>query len=129
MNMLNRRKFLKVATGVTAGFLLKPLMAKNKKKPNIIFLLSDDQAYHLLGHEGHPNVKSPNFDKLAADGTVFGNNYDTTSICMASRANVMTGLYEYRTGCNFTRGAVDIPTEKILSSIIKRSWLPNMFCW
>lgn len=73
-------------------------------RPNIIFLMSDDQCSYSMGCYGTPGAKTPNLDQLARDGMVFDNHYDTTAICMASRANVMTGLYEYRTGCNFEHG-------------------------
>ncbi len=77
------------------------------QKPNILFLLTDDQAYHLLGYMGNKQVKTPNFDRLAAEGVVFNAHYDTTSICMASRATIATGQYEYRSGCNFNRGSLE----------------------
>ena len=79
-------------------------LATDPGQPNIIFLLTDDQATISLGCYGNPDVQTPNLDRLAAAGMVFDNHYDTTAICMASRASIMTGLYEYRTGCNFSRG-------------------------
>jgi arylsulfatase A-like enzyme len=74
------------------------------KRPNIIFLMADDQCVYSMGCYGVPGAKTPNLDQLAREGMIFDNHYDTTAICMASRANVMTGLYEYRTGCNFEHG-------------------------
>jgi arylsulfatase A-like enzyme len=74
------------------------------QRPNIIFLMADDQATYSMGCYGAPEALTPNLDQLAKEGIVFDNHYDTTAICMASRANVMTGLYEYRTGCNFEHG-------------------------
>ena len=76
------------------------------ERPNIVFLLTDDQAVDTLGCYGNEDVKTPNIDGLAADGIVFDNHYDTTAICMASRANIMTGMFEYKTGCNFEHGAL-----------------------
>lgn len=73
-------------------------------RPNIVFLLADDQATNTLGCYGNPDVQTPNIDGLAADGMVFDRHYDTTAICMASRANIFTGLFEYRTGTNFEHG-------------------------
>jgi len=67
--------------------LLTPLVIA-ETKPNIIFL----------------EVQTPNMDKLGADGIIFDKHYNTTSICTASRANVMTGMYEYKTGTNFEHG-------------------------
>ena len=75
-------------------------------RPNIVFLMADDQATYSMGCYGTPGAKTPNLDDLAAAGIVFDNHYDTTAICMASRANVMTGMYEYKTGCNFEHGAL-----------------------
>ncbi len=73
-------------------------------RPNIIFLFTDDQAYDTLGCYGNPNVKTPNIDRLGNEGVIFDRHYDTTAICMASRASVMSGLYEYKSGTNFMHG-------------------------
>ncbi|MHC5054501.1 MAG: sulfatase family protein [Planctomycetota bacterium] len=73
-------------------------------RPNIVFLMADDQCSYSVGCYGNRDVKTPNMDRLGRDGLIFDRHYDTTSICMASRATVMTGLYEYRTGCNFSHG-------------------------
>lgn len=73
-------------------------------RPNIIFLFTDDQAYDTLGCYGNPNVKTPNIDQLGEEGVIFVRHYDTTAICMGSRANVMSGLYEYKSGTNFMHG-------------------------
>jgi len=75
-----------------------------QEQPNIIFFFSDDQAYDTQRDYGNPDVLTPNLDKLANQGIVFLRHYNTSAICMASRANVMTGLYEYKTGCNFDHG-------------------------
>lgn len=73
-------------------------------RPNIIFLLADDQDLSSVACYGNPDVKTPNMDQLAADGVQFDRHYNTTSICMASRANIFTGMYEYKTGTNFNHG-------------------------
>lgn len=72
--------------------------------PNIVFLLADDQSTYSLGCYGNTDVKTPNMDQLASDGVAFDKHYNTTAICMASRASIFTGMYEYKTGCNFTHG-------------------------
>ncbi len=82
------------------------LSADSADRPNIIFLMSDDQSTYSMGCYGTPGAKTPNLDKLADDGIVFDNHYDTTAICMASRVNVMTGMFEYKSGCNFDHGAL-----------------------
>jgi len=87
------------------GFLgvLSPASAQ-PQRPNIIFLLADDLRFDALGCMGNPDVQTPNLDRLAQAGAVFDNTYCTTAICMASRAQIMTGLYEFTTGTNFDHG-------------------------
>lgn len=63
-------------------------------KPNIIFILTDDQRWDALGYAGNPIIHTPNMDKLAAEGIYFNNAFVTTAICSASRASILTGLYE-----------------------------------
>lgn len=100
-----------IMTRLTAAFFAfcSPFIASAVERPNIVFLLADDQAFDTLGCYGNEDVTTPNIDGLAAAGVVFDNHYNTTAICMASRANIFTGLYEYRTGCNFEHG--DLPAE------------------
>ncbi|WP_405563331.1 sulfatase [Polaribacter sp. Asnod6-C07] len=79
---------------------------QKEKKPNIIFFFTDDQSYDTQKDFGNPDVKTPNLDILASKGVAFKRHYNTTAICMASRANVMTGQFEYKTGCNFDHGSL-----------------------
>lgn len=65
-----------------------------KNKPNIVYFLSDDHRADFLGCAGHPILKTPVLDSLAARGTRFKNAFVTTSICAASRASILTGLHE-----------------------------------
>jgi len=86
------------------GVLASGVLCAGEKRPNIIFLFADDQSTYSVGAYGNKEVVTPNMDKLAADGLIFDRHYNTTAICMASRANVFTGMYEYKTGCNFEHG-------------------------
>ena len=79
-------------------------IASADERPNIVFLLSDDQATYSMGCYGTPGAKTPHLDQLATEGMIFDKHYDTTAICMASRANIMTGMVEYKAGCNFDHG-------------------------
>jgi arylsulfatase A-like enzyme len=87
-----------------ASFTTLCTSAAESERPNIIFLLTDDQTIGAVGCYGNKDIITPNIDKLAREGVRFANHYNTTSICMASRASLMTGLYEYRHGCNFGHG-------------------------
>jgi len=66
------------------------------KRPNIIFLLTDNQRCDLMRCAGNPILYTPNMDNLANQGVRFTNAFATTPICAASRASLLTGLYERR---------------------------------
>ena len=72
------------------------LPASSLSQPNILFLFADDQRNHTLGCAGHPVVRTPHLDRLAAQGVRFENAFVTTSTCWASRACLFTGCYERR---------------------------------
>lgn len=86
----SRRRFLLGAAGAPA--VLRAAAGK-AARPNIVFLLTDDQRWDALGCMGNPVIRTPNVDRLAAQGVVFERNFVTTSICMTSRASIFTGLY------------------------------------
>ena len=85
-------------------FQFAAVLAFADQRPNIIFLLADDQNFTSVGCYGNKEVKTPQIDQLAREGMAFDRHYNTTAICMACRANVMTGMYEYKTGTNFMHG-------------------------
>ncbi len=62
------------------------------KQPNLVFVLVDDQRNTSLGCAGHPQIQTPVIDGLARQGVRFANAFVETPICMASRANLFTGL-------------------------------------
>ncbi|MDA0348696.1 MAG: sulfatase [Verrucomicrobia bacterium] len=98
------RYLFKIVIPISLLLLSACTSQAENEKPNIIFFFTDDQAYDTLGSYGNPDVKTHNIDKLGSQGVIFDRHYDTTAICMASRANVMTGLYEYKSGTNFMHG-------------------------
>lgn len=63
-------------------------------RPNIVFLLADDMRWDAMGCAGNPIIRTPHLDALAKNGMRFSNAFVTTSICAASRASILTGLYE-----------------------------------
>lgn len=68
------------------------------KRPNIVFIFTDDQRYDALGAAGNPIIQTPNLDRLAARGTLFREAFVTLSICSPSRAACLTGMYGSRNG-------------------------------
>ncbi len=90
-----------------------------KRRPNVVFILTDDQRWDMLGCEGHPFLKTPHLDRLAAEGARFANMFVTTSLCSPSRASFLSGLYAHSHGVvnNFTDYPADLPSfPRILQS-------------
>ena len=68
-----------------------------KERPNIIFVLTDDQRHDSLGFLNSA-IQTPNIDRLASEGVHFKNAFVTTSLCSPSRASILTGLYAHAHG-------------------------------
>src|SRR5690554_4759274 len=77
--------------------------------PNIIFILTDDQRWDALGYAGNDVIQTPEMDRLAREGLYFKNAFVTTPICAASRASILTGIYERTHGYTFGQGAIKQP--------------------
>ena len=68
-------------------------------KPNVLFILTDQQRADTLGCYGNSVIQTPNLDALAREGFLFENAYVTQPVCTPSRASIMTGLYPNTHGC------------------------------
>jgi arylsulfatase A-like enzyme len=101
-NMMTRRDLLKttgkaMAAGMV-GSMLPQAVLGTQKRPNIVFILSDDHRWDHLGVAGHPWIQTPNLDQLANEGVLFNNSFCTTSLCSPSRASFVTGQYAHNHG-------------------------------
>ena len=94
-----------------------------ERPPNVIIFLTDDQGYADVGCFGAKSFKTPNFDRLAADGMKFTSFYVAQPVCTASRAAIMTGCYSNRVGLfgalNHTSTIGISEGEKILPQLCK----------
>ena len=72
--------------------------AGDKTPPNFVFIIGDDISVDDFGCYGHPTIRTPNIDKLAAGGLRFTNAYLTTSQCSPTRSSIITGRYPHNTG-------------------------------
>lgn len=90
METLSRREFLSAAAAA-----LGPRPAADPP-PNVVMILGDDQGWTDYGFMGHPHVRTPHLDKLAAEGLVFKRGYVPSSLCRPSLATMITGLYPHR---------------------------------
>lgn len=108
---MRRRDFVKVA-GLTLTAGLAQLCGcvssstTTVRKPNIIFILADDLGYGDLGCYGQKRIKTPNLDRMAAEGMRFTQHYAGSTVCAPSRCVLMTGLH---TGHSIIRGNALVP--------------------
>jgi arylsulfatase A-like enzyme len=89
-----RRELLAAA----AGAAVSPLAVAEEKRPNIVFLFSDDHHYQCLGAAGNPHIRTPNLDRLAERGVLFTNGLASTPQCCPSRGILLSGLETYQNG-------------------------------
>lgn len=70
----------------------------SKKRPNIVFIMSDDHAYQAISAYSDHLIKTPNIDRIAKEGMLFSNASVTNSICAPSRATILTGKHTHING-------------------------------
>src|SRR6266571_860464 len=68
------------------------------RRPNLLFILTDQQRRDTLGAYGNSVIRTPNLDALARSSVVFERCYVTQPVCTPSRASIMTGLYPHSHG-------------------------------
>ncbi|MFX0143660.1 MAG: sulfatase-like hydrolase/transferase, partial [Candidatus Hodarchaeota archaeon] len=92
------------------------------EKLNVLFIITDAMRADHMGCAGNPIVKTPNLDKLAAEGVRFTNHFCNNPICMPNRATLITGVYPNVHGVrsNGINLRKDIPT--IIQTLRKRGW-------
>src|SRR5690349_19778458 len=102
---IDRRSFL--AAGAAAA-----VSCGRAPRPNVVVILTDDQRWDCLSSAGHPFLKTPHMDRLAAEGVRFANAFVTTSLCSPSRASFLSGLYAHAHGVNnnFTEYPAALPS-------------------
>ncbi|WP_298862025.1 sulfatase [uncultured Gimesia sp.] len=80
------------------SLLLLPNVASAETKPNVIVVYADDLGYGDLACFGHPTIKTPHLDQMAAEGMKFTQFYSAAPVCTPSRAALLTGRYPIRSG-------------------------------
>ena len=107
---ISRRKALQLIGAGAAGLSLpgvlaqaredakKPVAKASRDAPNIIFIMTDDQAQGALSIYGNKILQTPNMDRIGNEGIRFRDAFVTTSVCAPSRASFLTGLYAHTHG-------------------------------
>lgn len=88
-----------------------PLLAVAAPKPNIVILFADDLGYGDLSSYGHPYIRTPNLDRLAAEGQRWTDFYAPAPVCSPSRGALLTGKLPNRTGLYGRHVAVLFPND------------------
>jgi arylsulfatase A-like enzyme len=88
--------YLKILMGCLAASLVLSSIASAEEKPNILFIFADDWGWGDLSCHGHPYIKTPHIDRIAAEGTDFHRFTVASGVCSPSRAAVMTGQFPAR---------------------------------
>ncbi len=102
MNVTRREAMKGMAAAAGTGTLLGGCAGSGTpptaRRPNIIFIMTDDQTVDQMSCYGHPILETPNLDRIAAAGTRFERCFCTNSLCAPSRASVLTGCYSNISG-------------------------------
>ncbi|NIJ45910.1 arylsulfatase A-like enzyme [Wenyingzhuangia heitensis] len=95
-------------------FMILPskLLAQKNKRPNIIFILTDDQSYGMMGYTGNKIIQTPNLDILAKKSVFFTNAHVSSAICTPSRVSILLGQFERKHSVNFNSA----------TSVSKEAW-------
>lgn len=113
---MNRRSFLSTLPALLAS-------AQPPRRPNILYIMSDDHAAHAIGAYGGrlaPLNPTPNIDRIAREGMLFSNTFCTNSICVPSRATIMTGQYSHTNGIKTLDGELE-PGRHHLARLMKQA--------
>ena len=134
MKTLDRRSLMAALALAGAGGVSTLALAKSKNRearkrpPNFIVVLADDLGYGDIGANGSRAIRTPNIDRLAADGLLMTDAYASANICTPSRAGLLTGRYPIRTGlawqviqANDTNGLP--PEEVTIPEILGRDYV------
>lgn len=114
----SRRTFLGGIGGAAA--LLPVLNDDAATRPNIVFIVLDDLGYGDFGCYGQKHIKTPNVDRIAAEGTRFTDCYAGGTVCAPSRSALMSGLHTGHTWVRSNAGTVPIRKEDVtMAQVLK----------
>ena len=115
---------------LAAMLLAMPLLVTNvtaqEQRPNVLFILSDDQAWNDYGFLGHKVIQTPHLDQLAKQSLVYTQGYVPTSLCRASLMTLVTGKYAHEHGITGNDPPKGTPREEMLRFVRESPTLPRI---
>ena len=102
--MLSRRHALAALAGT-------PVFAQTARRPNVLFVMTDDHSVAHLSCYGNKTLRTPNMDRIASEGVLFRNAFCTNSLCAPARATCLTGTYSHINGVLGNSEAKDTKPE------------------
>ena len=109
---------------------MEPQMEPQMEPKNLLFIMSDQHGPSFMGCSGHPMVKTPNLDRLAARGTRFENAYTNCPICVPARASFATGSGDNAFIGDASKVMLRHLTPDLLNGSIPESvWRRTSICW
>ena len=107
---MNRHSFRLIATLILlAGFSAHAQPAPGGTRPNILWVVAEDNTYNYVSAYGDPLARTPNFDRLAKEGILFERAYSTSAVCAPTRASIITGMFAPALGTQHMRSNVPMP--------------------
>jgi len=128
----SRREFLKAVGLGSAALLMAPALMgqiKRRKRPNILFIMADDHACNAIGSYGSRlarYTRTSNIDRIATEGIRLDNCHCTNSICVPSRATIMTGQYSHVTGVYSLWHRLD-PQRQTVAKLLQKAGYQTAF--
>jgi len=103
-------------------FSISAIATAQKAKPNVIIIMADDMGYGDMGHHNNPIVQTPVLDNFAKESVSFSNFY-VSPVCAPTRASLLTGRYNIRTGVfdTYSGGAKMASDEQTIAEIFKQA--------
>ncbi len=127
MNKISRRQFVNRTAGITAGAALGALAARGQAesgaRPNLLFIMTDQQHGGMMSCTGNATLRTPALDRMAAQGIRFERAYATNPVCVPSRISMATGMMPGRFGI-YSNVQPEIPKDVAavsLGNLIKRA--------
>ena len=124
---ITRRDFVKMTGGIVALTSIgcgETLAKKQTKRPNIMWLISEDNSVHYSNLYNPAGVDMTNVNKLAESGVIFNHAFSNCPVCSAARSTLITGCYGSRIGTQYHRkiAKATLPTDlEILPAYLKRA--------